>query len=384
MHMVHNDESLSVAPWPFWGMLLAVSNLSHSAVIVFFVLSGYLVGGKVFSAVARDQFALAPYAINRISRLYVVLIVALPVGFALDMLGLHLFDINHLYRGQSPFPILSFSVEQRLNCTVALSNFCQLQTIYTPTLGSNSPLWSLANEWWYYVLCPPLAWLITRRRIGILRRCMALTAVLLISWLINGWMLIYATIWLLGAGAAVWRLPRLPAPRYWLIGIAFIMASIGTGAVYGVIEHLPGRLRSFSLDATVALLIAGLLIAQAQRPEQEVGRVFSRLNHILANYSYSLYLSHFPLCLLLSSIAQQTFGVGLQSDRSGASLAVVICLFISAQVLALGMAWISEFRTEAVRRALYGWLLRPSSGNSATRPGTHANPSSDAPTRAET
>src|SRR5207302_8969523 len=31
-----------------------------------------------------------------------------------------------------------------------LGNLLGLQTVCVPSFGSNGPLWSLANEWWYY------------------------------------------------------------------------------------------------------------------------------------------------------------------------------------------------------------------------------------------
>jgi len=38
-----------------------------------------------------------------------------------------------------------------LSLDTFLGNLMQLQTIVVSSFGSNGPLWSLANEWWYYV-----------------------------------------------------------------------------------------------------------------------------------------------------------------------------------------------------------------------------------------
>src|SRR6185369_2558000 len=62
-----------------------------------------------------------------------VLIPALVLTAALDMA-----------RGEGP------------NLLVALANAVFLQTIAAPTFGSDAPLWSLAYEFWYYVMFPLL------------------------------------------------------------------------------------------------------------------------------------------------------------------------------------------------------------------------------------
>jgi hypothetical protein len=33
-----------------------------------------------------------------------------------------------------------------------LGNFAFLQTICVPIFGTNGPMWSLANEFWYYII----------------------------------------------------------------------------------------------------------------------------------------------------------------------------------------------------------------------------------------
>src|SRR5579863_1104724 len=45
----------------FWFVIYAVTNLGHQAVIVFFVLSGYLVGGSVVRALSRRNWSWSRY-----------------------------------------------------------------------------------------------------------------------------------------------------------------------------------------------------------------------------------------------------------------------------------------------------------------------------------
>src|SRR5712671_7599591 len=82
----------------------------------------------------------------------------------------------------------------------------QLQEIIVPSLGSNGPLWSFANEWWYYVLfglcmiayCPG-------RRLTRVVACGAIVAMLMVLPLsISLWFVA----WGVGVGVAV-------LDRYW-------------------------------------------------------------------------------------------------------------------------------------------------------------------------
>ena len=67
------------------------TGLGHQWVVVFFVLSGYLVGGSVLRQMATDRWSLGGYALKRLTRLYAVLIPALILGGLFDLLGLRLF-----------------------------------------------------------------------------------------------------------------------------------------------------------------------------------------------------------------------------------------------------------------------------------------------------
>jgi peptidoglycan/LPS O-acetylase OafA/YrhL len=61
--------------------------MGNEAVMLFFVLSGYLVGGAVLRALSRGVWSWGDYLIRRLTRLYVVLIPGLIFGVALDLWG---------------------------------------------------------------------------------------------------------------------------------------------------------------------------------------------------------------------------------------------------------------------------------------------------------
>ena len=92
-------------------------------------------------------------------------------GLLWDKLGSSVFTSTGLY--SHPLPNFGSAIVQtRLGIGNFLGNLSFLQTILVPTFGSNGPLWSLANEFWYYVLFPVMlaagiAWLRRSIRLAI-------------------------------------------------------------------------------------------------------------------------------------------------------------------------------------------------------------------------
>jgi peptidoglycan/LPS O-acetylase OafA/YrhL len=125
--------------------------IGNEAVMIFFVLSGYLVGGGVLRALSRNTWSWRDYLIKRLTRLYVVLIPALLLGVALDFAGLYLRPSpTSIYAGP-PGQTLLHDVADRLTLPVIAGNAVFLQGARVRTAGTNVSLWSLTNEFWYYI-----------------------------------------------------------------------------------------------------------------------------------------------------------------------------------------------------------------------------------------
>jgi peptidoglycan/LPS O-acetylase OafA/YrhL len=100
----------------------------YTAVIVFFVISGFLVGGQAIVNFKRKGFNVTDYFVHRFSRIYTVLIPALIVGLTLDWLGIvfsirresttipSIFILTHLATTSPNISALSHSSETCCNC----------------------------------------------------------------------------------------------------------------------------------------------------------------------------------------------------------------------------------------------------------------------------
>ena len=84
-------------PGPLLKGLYVLTGFGHQAVMVFFVLSGFLISASILRGQASTMWSWAEYAISRATRLYVVLIPGLLFGTLWDLLGTHLFAVTGLY-----------------------------------------------------------------------------------------------------------------------------------------------------------------------------------------------------------------------------------------------------------------------------------------------
>ncbi|NDA69085.1 MAG: acyltransferase [Verrucomicrobia bacterium] len=137
-------------------LFYALTSLGHASVVVFFVLSGFLVGGSVLSQVRAQRWSWGNYASRRLTRLWVVLVPALALTALWDWLGQTLGGAAAYAGAYSALHSSGPTPATPANHTwaTAMGNLCFLQTVWTSVFGSNGPLWSLANEFWYYVLFP--------------------------------------------------------------------------------------------------------------------------------------------------------------------------------------------------------------------------------------
>lgn len=128
--------------------LFFITGFGHQAVMIFFVLSGFFIVRSVVKLFERNEWSFKVYLINRLSRLWLVMIPALIIGGCLDYFGFMYFQNTLVYQDQIPF-LQTLSSLDNLGIEIFFGNFFFLQNICVTTFGSNSPLWSLANEFWY-------------------------------------------------------------------------------------------------------------------------------------------------------------------------------------------------------------------------------------------
>jgi peptidoglycan/LPS O-acetylase OafA/YrhL len=369
----HLDVIRSVAAWAvMWGHLRAfffveyqelplrtpslkslyfLTGFGHQAVMVFFVLSGFLISSSILRSLSIGTWSWSGYAISRATRLYVVLIPGLIFGMLWDVLGKSLFASTALYTQ----PLASFGnlvVQHELTARNFFGTLFFVQTIVCSTFGSNGPLWSIANELWYYVLFPlgllaSYSWL----KKSLAAAALLTVAALGISLILGPEKMIGFLIWLAGfAVVLVWsRLKLLSANArvaYLLFSSAALTASLTVARL--------GKLAPQAADLGVGLAFAAFLYGVLQLDFKVLADgIYLRGAHLFAGFSYSLYVLHFPFLLLLR--AWLVPGNRWQPDAAH----LLYGLEIGTLVLAFSwlVARVTEFKTrqarESVRKLLH-------------------------------
>lgn len=308
------------------------TGFAYLAVMVFFVLSGWLVGGSFLNKMDSER-ALQHYAVDRVSRLWVVLVptfvVALLAGGVIGVV-----DPGRV----------SFSADDPYSVSAFIGNMFGLQTILVPSFGENFPLWSLANETWYYVLFPLLI-LVFRGR-SVAWRAMALLAIGAIVQLVTPEIILYFSIWLLGVAFSRVKIEAGPVLRWTLLILA---------AGSAVLIRLKGT-NEFNLESypqfLMFSLLFGLFLSSMQfkrQPSPKLDRL-DRTGKFFADFSFTLYVLHVPLILVMVYLMPSLLGTSKLSPHILSHYLVYVAMFL---VLVVGSYFFHlpfEANTGRVRR----------------------------------
>ncbi len=328
-----------------------LTSLGHEAVVVFFVLSGYFIGSSVLQSTTEGSWDWRGYAMQRMIRLYIVLIPALIIGGLIDLAGLRLFGPAGPYGGRAVYAhIVPYLVADRLTIPIFFGNLTFFQEIVFPTFGSNGALWSLSYEFWFYVMFPCAVLTLTKIS-GPLRRAVYGGLFVALAIFVGRTIFSYFFIWLLGA-AAVLAPPVKMGPRFCS---AVRLGALGLCFVVLLVQKRIGMI-GFAADAALALPILLLVYVLANTPEATKGLwdrlKLGRFSHGIAGFSYTLYLVHLPLLIFLSAAVIWAGGLRWQPDFAHGAIGIGIAL------LAISYAWAVSRLTEAHTRGVTTVLLK--------------------------
>lgn len=315
------------------------TGLGHQAVIIFFALSGFLVGGKALEDILSQRFSWSRYLLRRLTRLWIVIVPALLLTLLLDRTALSLGAAGYdgrFYDIYSSGPRADAPISHSF--LTWLGNLAFLQTILVPCFGSNGPLWSLANEFWYYIVFPLGFWLLAGRAGIAAKLAGACLLAGLIAYLPYG-LLQAGFIWVAGAAAAWFARLEPAAPP---LRSAFVRATailvLGAGLVLARNGHYLGDL---GLGLGVALALPAL--AHLRLP-----KMLATASRGASEMSFTLYVTHFPL---LTAIALTSFAPArrLPGLEAAALYAGLLALAIAA---AVALWWCFERNTDRLYLAL--------------------------------
>lgn len=334
-------------------MVYILNLLGRPSVRVFFVLSGLFIARSIFKAIYDGRWSWNSYLINRLCRLYVVLVPALLLTFVLDRIGYISWD--------SPYD----SVKESF--VTFIGNIFFLQEILVPTFGTNDPLWSLSYEFWYYLIFP-LILLTIIGRMKIITKIINIVLIILIFSFIGINISSYFLVWLMGA--LILFLPIIPALKSKIIlFITFLLFCsslllrplILTGKVFGFGENSLIFIDLFIGVAFVLFIYAMLnFFYKAKKARNEQRNLFFKISKLLSSFSFSLYLIHQPILKFVHGWALTKGFSGLKPSMISFSIEVLLVLTM------LCIAWLFSRVTEAKTNKLRGLIVKNFNQQSVT------------------
>jgi peptidoglycan/LPS O-acetylase OafA/YrhL len=288
------DTGVVAQPGLFLKLFYFMTELGHEAVVIFFVLSGFLIGGSLADSIQRGNFDLVRYLIARFVRIYIVYIPALVITEAVFLFGpLLLSDPG------APHVRPLFS-EQQIDfggVSQAICHLAGLEGFSCPEWQQNPPLWSLGYEWALYLFAPAIIQLIVWKASPGLR-LLAIALVCAIAATVcerPKWGVFLFIVWFLGAGSyRALRAGLVPLPAG-LLGAGLIIAGMAIS-----------RLKVVSTHETDTIIAAGTAIVIACRP-MAAFPLAPRLFGWAAGFSYTLYAIHLPLLYLIYTSSSPYF-----------------------------------------------------------------------------
>lgn len=310
----------------------ALTRLGEEAVLVFFVLSGYLVGGKLIERTQRGTFDTKSYAIDRFSRIYVPLVPAILLTVAAGWL-----------------------LHTPPNWSQVIGNLLSVQRIACEPLTVNAPLWSLSYEVWFYVLGGALAALLARQSQSNLLAAIIAAAALSVYVKLSA---AFLFCWIFGA-LAYDVAHELKHWTWSILGICMalvgtVMCQMAKGTESTALQSYATPL--FTREAAALILSGGIALAlpwiTTLRPNHLLVARFETLGETLANGSYTLYLTHYPILKLWEHYSGHRETIIDVRTVALWSAKVTLCLLV-AMIMYLGF----EMHTARIRRLLKTWFV---------------------------
>ena len=301
-YLTHPDQySL---PGKMLAYAMVALNYGHQAVIFFFVLSGFVIhlryARQLQAEGKRARFDLFPFYFRRFRRIYPLFLLAMLLTLLLDSLGQT--RGFSLYAARTMYPLVNaMSAHGSFSLSAAVGNALLWPAV--TDWGTNSPLWSLRLEWWFYIAYAGL-WLLSRRSMRLASGFVAVLFVLSFVpelWPIDALRLICAALpaWWVGALLADGYAGRFPLRPAWLSALLLLFPLLILLLAPFNWLSLPDALIDSGWSLGFVGLIAACLTVQS-RCRLPLLRPLEWLRP-LGDLSYALYVLHLPVLALLSA-----------------------------------------------------------------------------------
>ena len=291
-----------------------VGLIAQSSVMVFFVMSGYLIGVSIQNNKSKNgYFAMSKYAISRFQRIYPPLVLSLVIILLMAFMAPHVFE-----SGAQRFATASDEFIKGRGIFYWPSQIFSVLTFTNGLLPQgtpfNTPLWSLPFEAWYYVLA---ALLFTKKPFYILMA-------FLLAYSISGAnikFMIFGSVWFAGLGLSLIDVKGK---------IHTVLACILTAITSWLAFSHGAKFITSGGDYTMYNMWFGLSFASLTYLFILCMNIRINIIPSSSRYSYTLYIIHYPIIMFMIGVFESRVMGGFYS-----SLPIAIC----AAAIALALAY---------------------------------------------
>lgn len=322
-------------------IILVPTSFAMESVAVFFVLSGFLVGGQVIRQVKKDIFSWHDFLIKRISRLSTVLIPGILVTWLLwqfvsQYINNPAWDANSSY-------------------DVAVCNALFLQEAHCENYANNLSLWSLSYEFWFYIVFAAIATAFAAGlRKNVYRMLLSIIITMCSISLFGVQLLVLFPAWLIGVFVSYIDESKITVTNKLSPGVLLVLCTASLG-ICMLISNILGLGRdSLTLFISIpsALVIFSIIrTEELPKPVMSIVNLFSKIGH----WSFSIYVFHLPVVMLLLVLAKEA------AIAQGLPLAVITYITaVTAIPVTVALWYLTEKHTPTVRDSLYKVFGNPS------------------------
>jgi len=271
------------------GVVVALGIPARGAVILFFVLSGFVIAGSIRADLAAGGFSFIRFGLNRMTRIYPPFLLALVLAWSVAALRQ-----EDLIRSVQPF----VAEPMNLSAINFLRDALFLYGSGTPMQNANAPVWSLRIEVVCYLVSALLALAATAPglpRAAALAAALVLTAAAILR--LDSAILGFAAF---AAGAFAAFVPRLRNAAPLALGGALALALMAFASISALVAEDPVSIVRgllFHVFQAATICASALLVASASDERSGAARWAARLAP-LAPFSYTLFITHVPLIAL--------------------------------------------------------------------------------------
>ncbi|MFW0888377.1 UNVERIFIED_CONTAM: acyltransferase [Pseudomonas sp. JL1] len=319
--LIAHAQQIFLAP-AYHGLTGLFGLVAQASVMVFFVLSGFLIC-KSITRNHRDNvtFNIKPYAIDRANRILPPLFFSTLLLVSLSSIAPSLFQSGtHDFLKASEFMARPGFYSDALSI---FGSLIFLNGFFTQNISSNAPLWSLSFEVWYYVVIG----VALRVRGGLILGVLFMVAMSNLN--VN--FLYYGIVWFAGAGIAVLHNKNLINPLTFKVtlslfgALATVIAFLYLKSFIGITSFKQVALNlipawnvliGLTFTSILALILAGTLSMPILAPRS-------------ADFSYTLYIVHFPILLFIYGLSQTIIMNSITISIIAALISSAACLLLA-------------------------------------------------------